>query len=79
REDCPVCSKAKTMLRKWNIDFEDIPLDNESAQLDFNKVTNSADTVPQIIIDGELIGGFSELTELHMDGELQDLMTRDGT
>lgn len=78
REDCPVCSKAKTMLRKWNIDFEEIALDNEAAQLDFDKVTNSADTVPQIIIDGELIGGFSELTELHMDGELQDLMTRDG-
>ena len=77
REDCPICSKAKSMLHKWNIDFEDIPLDNETAQLDFEKVTNGADTVPQIIIDGKLIGGFSELTELHMDGELEYLMTGD--
>ena len=77
REDCPICSKAKTMLHKWNIDFNDIPLDNESARLDFETVTNGADTVPQIIIDGKLIGGFSELTELHMDGELQHLMNRD--
>ena len=76
REDCPICSKAKSMLHKWNIDFEDIPLDNETARLNFEKVTNGADTVPQIIIDGKLIGGFSELTELHMDGELEDLMTR---
>ncbi|MCP4429584.1 MAG: glutaredoxin [Gammaproteobacteria bacterium] len=74
REDCPVCSKAKTMLGKWSIDFEEIPLDNESAKRDFNEATNSADTVPQIIIDGKLIGGFSELTELHMDGDLDNLM-----
>ncbi len=77
REDCPVCSKARTMLSKWNIDFEDRPLDNETAQRDFDKITNGAATVPQIIIDGQLIGGFSELTELHMDGELQNLMRRD--
>jgi len=31
--------------------------------------------VPQILIDGKLIGRFSELTELHMDGELDKLMT----
>ncbi len=77
REDCPVCSKAKTMLSKWNIDFEDRPLDNKTAQHEFDILTNGADTVPQIIIDGQLIGGFSELTELHMDGELQNLMRRD--
>lgn len=65
------------MLQKWEIDFDDIPLDNETAQLEFEKVTNGAQTVPQIIIDGKLIGGFSELTELHMDGELDDLMAAD--
>jgi hypothetical protein len=26
------------------------------------------------LIDDKLIGGFSELTELHMDGELDQLM-----
>jgi glutaredoxin 3 len=37
------------------------------------QVTDHARTVPQIAIDGEWIGGFSELTELHMDGELDAL------
>lgn len=77
RDDCPICSKAKTMLSKWHIDFEEITLDNEAAQNDFDTVTNGAETVPQIIIDGKVIGGFSELTELHMDGELDDLIVRD--
>jgi len=37
-------------------------------------VTNGARTVPQILLNGKWIGGFSELTELHMDGELDSLM-----
>jgi glutaredoxin 3 len=38
------------------------------------RLTSGARTVPQIAIDGKWIGGFSELTELHMDGVLDDLM-----
>jgi glutaredoxin 3 len=37
-------------------------------------VTNGARTVPQILIDGNCIGGFTELTELHMEDKLQHLM-----
>ena len=62
------------MLSKWQIDFEEISLDNDAVLADFNRVTNHADTVPQIVIDGNVIGGFDELTELHMDGELDELM-----
>lgn len=75
RADCPICAKAKTMLDKWKIDFRDISVDEDtSLQNEFDEVTNGASTVPQIFIDGNLIGGFSELTELHMDGDLDDLM-----
>ena len=72
---CPICERAKTMLTKWNIDFDEIAIDKDTAaKREFAEVTNGARTVPQIIIDGKLIGGFSELTELHMDGELDNLM-----
>ncbi len=75
RADCPICSKARAMLNKWKIDFQDIPVDQDSGlKNEFEEVTNGASSVPQIIIDGKLIGGFSELTELHMDGDLDDLM-----
>ena len=63
------------MLSKWNIEFAEVAIDTDSnAQREFAEVTQGAKTVPQIIIDGKLIGGFSELTELHMDGELDGLM-----
>ena len=75
RADCPICVKAKTMLEKWQIAFDDIAIDEDaSAKREFIEVTKGARTVPQIFIDGKLIGGFSELTELHMDGDLDDLM-----
>jgi glutaredoxin 3 len=66
------------MLDKWQIAFDEVRIDADSAAMkDFVEVTNGARTVPQIIIDGKPIGGFTELTELHMDGELDELMQSD--
>jgi glutaredoxin 3 len=73
--NCPICIKAKSMLSKWNIVYSEVRIDtDEQALEEFRKATQGARTVPQILIDGNLIGGFSELTELHMDGELDQLM-----
>jgi glutaredoxin 3 len=63
------------MLDKWDIPFEEVRIDTDSnAMREFSKVTNGARSVPQIVIDGKPIGGFDELTEMHMDGELDELM-----
>ena len=73
--NCAFCSKAKSMLSKWDIDYSEVRIDaDESALVAFREATLGARTVPQILIDGKLIGGFSELTELHMDGELDHLI-----
>jgi len=72
---CSFCMRAKTMLEKWDIDYDEVLIDGDDAAMkQFVEVTNGARTVPQIVIDGQPIGGFTELTELHMDGELDDLM-----
>ena len=72
---CVICERAKTMLTKWNIPFDEVRIDDDHAAMkEFAEVTRGARTVPQILIDGNPIGGFSELTELHMDGELDELM-----
>ena len=66
------------MLDKWTIAYDEVMIDADEAALkEFVEVTNGARTVPQIIIDGNPVGGFSELTELHMDGELDELMQQD--
>lgn len=72
---CPICVKAKTFLEKSRIPFDEVRIDIDfAARREFSVVTNGARTVPQIVIDGQCIGGFSELTELHMDGGLDGLV-----
>jgi glutaredoxin 3 len=38
------------------------------------RLTNGARSVPQIAIDGKWIGSLVELTELHMDDKLDELV-----
>jgi glutaredoxin 3 len=72
---CPICEKTKSLLSKWGIPYEDVRIDSDTAaRREFTRVTRGARTVPQIAIDGQWIGGFTELTELHMDGKLDDLV-----
>ena len=73
---CPICDKTKGLLTKWGIDYNEVRVDQDQAALrEFSQVTNGARTVPQITIDGKWIGSFSELTEMHMDDQLDDLMS----
>lgn len=72
---CPFCDKAKQLLNKWNISYEEARIDtDQAARREFAEATNGARTVPQIIIDGVCIGGFTELTELHMEDKLDHLV-----
>jgi glutaredoxin 3 len=68
-QTCPICVKTKTLLDKWNLPFEQKMIDeNRALMVEFSNITNGARMVPQIVIDDKHIGGFSDLTELHMDG-----------
>lgn len=72
---CPMCSRAKGLMDKWNIEYEEVRVDMDRAGLiEYQKVTEGARTVPQITVNGKWIGSLTELTELHMDGELDHLM-----
>ena len=71
---CPICDKTKNLLTKWGIAYEEARVDQDREQLkQMLQMTDGARRVPQIIIDDEWIGGFTELTELHMDGKLNHL------
>ncbi|HEC12166.1 MAG TPA: glutaredoxin [Acidiferrobacteraceae bacterium] len=72
---CPICEKTKALLTKWGVAYDELRVDTDQVALkEMLKISNNARTVPQIAIDGSHIGGFSELTELHMDGELDGLI-----
>lgn len=72
-----MCDKTKQLLQKWSIPYEEARVDQATAPLrEMARITSGARTVPQIVIDGKWIGGFSELTEMHMEGELDELVER---
>ena len=72
---CPICEKTKTLLAKWGIAYDEARIDLDRALLrEFSEITNGARTVPQLPVDGRWIGGVNELTELDMEGELDDMM-----
>ena len=72
---CPICEQTKKLLTKWNISYDEARIDLDREQLkEMLEVTNHARMVPQITIDEKWIGGFTELTEMHMEDELDDLM-----
>ncbi|MDR9435624.1 MAG: glutaredoxin domain-containing protein [Thiohalophilus sp.] len=72
---CPVCDNTKNLLTKWRIPFDEARVDQDRDKLrEMLEVTEHARSVPQITIDGKWIGGFTELTEMHMDGQLDELV-----
>lgn len=74
---CPICDKTKNLLTKWSIPYEEARVDvDRGAFREMSEKTNGARSVPQITIDGQWIGGFSELTMMHMDDELDHLVKK---
>ena len=73
---CPICQKAKRCCcASGTSPYDEVRIDLDRPALrEFSQATNGAHTVPQILIDGRCVGGFMELTELHMEGGLDGLM-----
>lgn len=58
---CPYCDQAKALLKSKNIEFEERKIGDGFTKEELLEAVPTARTVPQIIIDGKLIGGFTEL------------------
>ena len=67
---CSFCYAAKNLLAKRGLEFEEISLSgNSSVEKEMQELTGRR-TVPQILINNNPIGGYTELVEMDMDGEL---------
>ena len=73
-EHCPFCSSAKKLLAKRQIDYTEINLARDpDGRAELTEKTGMV-TFPQIVIDGESIGGFQELLAADRAGRLPDLL-----
>ena len=72
---CSYCYAAKNLLTKRELAFEEIEISgNFKAEQEMRDLTGGT-TVPQILINGTPIGGFTELVELDTAGQLKAVKT----
>jgi glutaredoxin-like protein len=64
KPDCPFCKKAKALLNSKGLKFDTLDVGDDVSMSTLKAVSDSV-TVPQIFIDGQLIGGSEELAKLY--------------
>ena len=64
---CPACTQAKAVLDRFGIPYE------TRAMTDIPRRHGRVNTMPQIVIDGELLGGLNQLLKLARSGGLTRL------
>lgn len=75
KEDCPFCHKAKELLREKGQEFTEFDVEKDPQKLkEMLERARGRKTVPEIFIDGELVGGFDELRDLANSGRLDELL-----
>jgi glutaredoxin 3 len=71
---CGYCVRAKALLDARGIEYEEISLDDDAGfRARLHELTGGW-TVPQILIDGSVIGGYTELWRLDRDGRLTEIL-----
>jgi glutaredoxin len=61
KEQCPFCDQAKVLLKMKGIEFEERKVGGDWTKEQLLEAVPTARTVPQIFLDDQLIGGFTEL------------------
>jgi len=61
KQHCPFCDQAKALLTRRGIEFEERKIGEGYTREQLLEAVPGARTVPQIFLDNNLIGGFTEL------------------
>lgn len=72
---CPFCVRAIALLTRLGTPFEEIDLGADDALRAKLSAEHNWRTVPMIFVGDQLVGGYTELSELHREGKLQALVS----
>ena len=67
---CGYCHAAKNLLQEQHISYEEVDLINDEQAQQLLTKSGQRTVVPQIFINEKPIGGFTELSKLIRDSEL---------
>ena len=72
---CPYCARAKSLLKSKGVAFEEIDVSADPALREkMIELSGGRRTVPEIFINGKIVGGYDELRALEDDGALDPLL-----
>lgn len=71
---CPYCMMAERLLNKKGARLEKILVDQDPEELEKMIELSGRRTVPQIFVGEYHVGGYDDLVELDMQGELEPLL-----
>jgi glutaredoxin 3 len=71
---CGFCARAKALLDERGVAYEEVPLDGDPAFRQRLMDLTGNWTVPQILVDGSPVGGYTELVRMDRDGRLERLL-----
>lgn len=74
KDPCPYCVAAKKFMQNRGIEFQEIDLTGQQDEMDKMKEKTGWQTMPIILINDKLIGGFTDLKNLEAEGKLDDLL-----
>ena len=74
KDPCPYCVAAKKFLQNRGIEFQEIDLTGKDEEINKIKATTGWQTMPIIMINEKLIGGFTDLKTLEAEGKLEELL-----
>ena len=61
KDQCPFCVQAKSMLESRGIEYEERNVSKDWTREQLFEAVPTARTLPQIFLDEEYVGGFTEL------------------
>lgn len=73
---CPYCHRAKALLTKKNVSFTEVDVDDRPDLRSWLRSASGQTTVPQVFINGQSVGGSSELDALDRRGKLDGLLAQ---
>lgn len=75
-EWCPFCQRAKALLKKKKVNFTEIDVDDRPELRSWLVSASGQRTVPQVFINGQPVGGYTDLEKIDRQGKLDALLAK---
>ena len=74
KASCPFCVRAKALLARKGVAFEEIPVEGDDRLRAWLVERSGQMTVPQVFAGDRSLGGFSDLDALDREGKLDPIL-----